>query len=128
MSASDVLLDQARSQLSRQEAALDTLRTQATAVFSASVVVAALSGPKVLTAAHRSVWGYVAVVLVVLGAAATVFVLAPRDMAFTEPLDRWWAWLVDNEEAVDRDEVLAVGLAKNLNLLWKMNRDVKRIC
>ena len=123
MSAPDVLLDQARSQLGRQEAALDTLRTQATAVFSASMVVAALFGPKVLAAAHRSTWGYAAVVLVALGAAATVFVLAPRNMVFTELLDNWWPWLEENEEAIDRDEALTVGLAKNLNQHWTKNRD-----
>ncbi len=123
MSAGDVLLTQARSQLSRQESAVDTMRTRTTAVFSASGVVAALFGPKILTATNPTQWGYLAVAFLFVGAIATGYVLAPRNMTFTEKLDDWWDWLKRAEDADDRDEALSIGLAENLDALWKLNRD-----
>jgi hypothetical protein len=121
--AGDVLLEQARSQLARQEAAVDTVRTRATAVFSASGVVAALFATRVLNVAHPSNWAYVAVALLVCGAIATGYVLAPRNMAYTEKLDDWFSWLEESRNASDRDDALAIGLANNLAYLWNQNRD-----
>lgn len=122
MDAGEILLSQARTQLGRQEIAVDTLRTRATAVFSASGVVAALFGPKVLAMGHGSAWPYVALAPLLAGAVATVIVLVPRHMTFTEQLDDWWGWLDQAEQAPDRDEALAIGLAENLDALWKLNQ------
>jgi hypothetical protein len=124
--ASEVLLAQARSQLARQEAAVDTLRTRATAVFSASGVVAALFASHLLSLANPSKWVYVAFAMLFVGVLVTIYVLVPRHMVFTEQLDDWWPWLDAAKGANDVDDAAAQGLAENLSTLWKLNQDPLR--
>lgn len=121
--ASELLLAQARSQLTRQEAAVDALRTRATAVFSASGVVAALFASHLLSLANPSKWVYVAFATLFVEVLATIYVLVPRHMAFTEQLDDWWVWLDEAKGTADVDDAAAQGLAENLSTLWKLNQE-----
>jgi len=123
-----MLWDEAQRQLVRQEAALDTLRTQAVAVLSVASIVAGLFGSRVATSglvpgAQAAV--VAAFIFFGLTALLAVVILWPREWTFahglTEPLTRvskgvpvdpealsyTWAklfdgWYVTNQTKIDR--------------------------
>lgn len=120
---SEVLLEQARQQLARQEQAVDTMRNRATAVLTACGLVAAFFGSHAFSSQHRSGAVWVALILFALAGLCTGFVLAPRKMAFTERLDQWIDWVESAAAADDLATVGMRGLANNLDELWNINQD-----
>jgi hypothetical protein len=117
----DILLDQARSQLARQEAALNTIRNQAIAVYSASGVVAALFVPHLSTQTRPAV--IVAAALFVLGTYALIQTVRTREgFAFGLRLPGWLKWWHDHKDDDFPELAAARGIADQLDQLRDGNR------
>lgn len=113
MDTSEILLEQARQQLARQEAAIDTLRKQAVAVFSASGIAASLFVSKLSDANRLAV--AVAGFLFLLGTFAMIHVMRPRSMHFGEKLEKWFPWYDEAVGSTNPDVVLMRNLAERLD-------------
>lgn len=109
----EVVLDQARAQLTRQEAKLDQLRTIAGTVLSVAGVIAGFVAPSVTT---RHPW-YAVPPIVSFAVCVTlgIFVLVPRrDLKFSENLESYTTWVDKYGEEPGSEVSFALGLAKNL--------------
>lgn len=95
MSLEEVMLDEARRGLSRQEASLDGLRTRTTAVLSVSAIVFSLLGET--RATRLDSWGWLALTSFLVSTGLAVYVLLPRPMVFGLKVAQWMA-------AIDRDK------------------------
>lgn len=121
MTVPEILLDQARQQLARQEAALNSIRNQAIAVYSASGVVAALFVPHLSTETRPAV--IVAAVLFVLGTYALIQTIRTREnFAFGLRLPGWLQWWEDHKDAESSELAAARGIAAQLDQLREDNR------
>jgi hypothetical protein len=118
-----MLWEEARRQLVRQEAGLDTLRTQAVAVLSVASIVAGLFGAHVMTA-HRSssehLWIGIALALFAGTVIAALVILWPRKWAFDHSLAKR-VQAVESQEVV-RAFDLAFSWAKGFEAGRKRNQ------
>jgi len=108
-----MLWEEARRLLVRQEAALDTLRTQAVAALSVGALVAGLFGSHLVSAhvSAEAAWATgAALVLFALSAVLAVYVLAPHDWTFAHGLGAQLR-RVDDQEMIEAED-LAFGWAK----------------
>jgi hypothetical protein len=120
LSAESVVLEQTRQQLARQEAALNSIRNQALAVFSASGVAAALFAPHLLTKAVPA--GIVAGVLFVAGTYSLIQTIKTRDFDFGVKLPGWFEWLDNSHPSTESEAMAASKIAKGLDGLREANK------
>lgn len=108
--AETMLWEEARRQLVRQEAVLDTLRTQAVAVLSVSSIVAGLFGSRLPTAPVGGAEAAIVSALVLFGVTAvlSIVIVHPWDWVFSHGLE-------DDLATVDRGELLR---ADDLSWSW----------
>jgi hypothetical protein len=128
MAEFDVLLEQARLQVSQQEASLDTLRTRSTAILSIGGVVAALFAPHYL---HKGdIWGYLAIVAFAVTVITGTIIFWPREWAVGVPLGDYQDWIDERREwrkqydpdGADLTEPLTEEIAGTLVLAYVNNR------
>lgn len=86
--AATIVWDEAKRLLVRQEAMLDTLRTQAVAVLSAASIVAGLFGSHIPAGSFNSVTATVVIALCLFAgtAAVSLAILWPRAWTFSQEL------------------------------------------
>lgn len=116
----EMLLDQARSQLERQETKLDAMRTVAGTVLSAAGVIVAFVAPDV-TKSHPwfALPALVAfAICVILGC----YVLMPQPLSFNEFLDTYAEWVETEGDHEEADVSFALSLAKSLEASRMKNR------
>jgi hypothetical protein len=113
-SPEEVLLDEARRSLGRQENTLDVLRSRSVAVLATGGVVAGLAAPKVVGHSASAVPAYLALGAFVLGALVALYVLMPHDFAFSENLTSYATWIGEHGDEQGADRSFALALAKNL--------------
>jgi hypothetical protein len=109
----EVLLDQARVQLQRQEAKIDQLRTVAGVVLTGAGVIAGFVAPNL--AAVQRAWSIAATGAFIACVLLGIVILAPRrDLLFSEGLDTYLSWIEAHGDQPGAAEVFALGLAANL--------------
>jgi hypothetical protein len=83
----ELMLDEARRNLTRQEATLDGLRVRSTAVLSISAVIFAILGERQV--GELDAWAILALISFVLSAGLAVFILYPREFEFGIKVQQW---------------------------------------
>lgn len=92
MDTGELIWEEAKRLLARQEASLDALHTKALGLLSVSGIVAGLFAGQVLSGSVGAAGGAavaVAISAFVVGAAGVLFIQWPRDFEFSHDLDQW---------------------------------------
>jgi hypothetical protein len=113
-SPADVLLDQARQQLQRQEGKIDQMRTISSVLLTGAGVIEGFVAPS-LASVQRG-WSIAATVAFIACVLVGIRILAPRnDLRFSEGLDSYLTWIEAYGHEPSADEAFALGLAENLD-------------
>ncbi len=127
MDTGQLIWDEARRLLARQEADLDTTRTRALSLLSAGGLIGGLFGAR-LSMGQLSSWstGWVVIALILfsLSAVITVCIQWPRKWAFSHDLDPWIDDLRQGKAVPLRDATY--NLSRDLNQYRKDNRSKLR--
>jgi hypothetical protein len=114
----ELLLAQAQTQLTRQEAKLTAFRTTAGTVIGTGGIVAGLVATRLSSSISAAglVFAALAAVAFFSGIAAAIKVLAPKGgYTFSENLASYTSWLDTHGASPGADTSFALGLATNLN-------------
>lgn len=123
METGELIWEEAKRLLARQEAALDALHTKAFALLSVSGIVAGLFAGQVLTGpmgTGRAVAVGVALTAFVISAALVLYIQWPRRFDFSHDLDDWIKELEAGQPAPM--EEATYNLSRDLNRYRKTNQ------
>ncbi len=124
METGELIWEEAKRLLARQEASLDALHTKAFGLLSVSGIIAGLFAGQVLTGPvglWRALAVGVALVAFAAGGAFVLYIQWPRQFDFSHDLDVWIKQLEAGQPA-SLDEATS-NLSRDLNSFRKKNRD-----
>jgi len=126
-----LMLEEARRNLGRQEGNLESLRTRATAVLSISAVIFAILGERQV--GELGAWAILALASFVLSAGLAVYILYPRPFDFGVKVQSWMGELdrrtADPDVAAwDTAASLAGMQVANKNTLWILTQFYAASC
>lgn len=131
MTLEELMLEEARRNLVRQEASLESLRTRVTAVLSVSAIVFAILGERQIE--KLDAWGVLALISFVVSAGIAVFVLLPHDFAFGLKVANWMGQLTPERAnartaAWDAAHGLAEMYVTNKNQIKRLTEFYTAVC